>query len=139
MQWYSTLVRQKILGGELYWILIREGADPKVSGYFYKAVAQAVLLFGAETWVLAPRMERALDRFHHKAAQRITERQPRIRGDERWDYPPLAEAMGEAGFKGIRNSVTRSQNTIAQYIATQPVLDLCERYTRRPGARVSQR
>ena len=45
--------------------------------------------------------------------------------------------MGEAGFKGIRKSFTRTQNTVVQYIATQPILDLCERSTRRPGARVS--
>ena len=81
-------------------------------------MTQAVLLFGSDTWVLAPRMERALDRFHHRVAQRITERQPRIRGYERWDYPPLVEAMGGAGFKGIRKFVTRRQNTFAQYIAT---------------------
>ena len=46
--------------GRLSRILSREGADPKVLGNFYKAVAQAVLLFGAQTWVLTPRMERAL-------------------------------------------------------------------------------
>ena len=49
--------------GRLSQILIREGADPKVLGHFYKAVLQAVLLFGAETWVLTPWMERALDIF----------------------------------------------------------------------------
>ena len=35
--------------GRLSRILIREGADLKVSVNFYKVVAQAVLLFGAET------------------------------------------------------------------------------------------
>ena len=66
--------------GRLYWILIREGADPKVSGNFYKAVAQAVLLFGAETWLITPRMEQALDSFQHRVARRLTGRQPKIRG-----------------------------------------------------------
>ena len=33
--------------------------------------------------------------------------------------------------------VTRTQNTVAQYIATLPIMDLCERATRRPGVRVS--
>ena len=47
--------------------------------------------------------------------------------------------MGEAGFKGIRKSFTRRQNTVAQYIATQPILDLYEQATWRTGARVSQR
>ena len=67
--------------GPLSRILIREGADPKVSGHFYKAVSQAVLLFGAEMWVLTPRMERALDSFHHRVARWITGRQSRRRGD----------------------------------------------------------
>ena len=47
--------------------------------------------------------------------------------------------MVEAGFKGIDKYITRRQNTVAQYIATRPILDLCERSARRPGARVSQR
>ena len=45
---------------QLSWVLGREGADLKVSRAFYTAVTQAVLLFGAETWVLTPRMEKAL-------------------------------------------------------------------------------
>ena len=47
--------------------------------------------------------------------------------------------MGEAGFEGIRKSGTRRQNMVAQYIATHPIMDLCERSTRRPGVGVSQR
>ena len=39
------------------WMLDTEGADPKVSRSFYTSVTQAVLIFGAETWVLTPRME----------------------------------------------------------------------------------
>ena len=124
--------------GRLSHILSREGADPKVSGNFYKAVAQAVLLFGAETWVLTPRMERALYSFQNRVAQRLTGRQPRRQGDGSWVYLPLPEEMGEAGFEGITKSVTRRQNTVAYYIATRTIMDLCERSTRRPGVRVSQ-
>ena len=53
-------------------ILIREGADPKVSGYFFKAVCQAVFLFEAETWVLTPSMESS---FQHRVAPRLIGRQ----------------------------------------------------------------
>ena len=73
--------------GWLLWILIREGVDPKMSGKFLKAVTQAVLFFGEETWVLTPRMERALSSFQHRAARRITGRQPRRQGDGIWGYP----------------------------------------------------
>ena len=75
--------------------------------------------------------------FYRRVTRRITGKQPRRQTDENWEYPPLAEALGEAGFEDIRKSVTRRQNTVAQYIVTQPILDLCERATRRPGARVS--
>ena len=126
--------------GRLSRILSREGADPKVSRIFYKAVAQSVLLFGAETWVLTPRMEQALDSFQNRVARRITGNQPRRQyTDGSWEYPPLAEALREAGFEGIRKSVTRRQNTVAHYIATQPILGLCERATQLPVARVSRR
>ena len=46
-------------------ILSREGADKRVSGDFFKAVVQQVLLFGAEKWVVTPRMEQALNSFMH--------------------------------------------------------------------------
>ena len=45
--------------------------------------------------------------------------------------------MAEAGFEEIRTYVTRRQNTIAQYIATRPILNLCKRSARRPGLWVS--
>ena len=37
-------------------ILSREGATKRVSGNFFKAVVQQVLLFGPETWVVSPMM-----------------------------------------------------------------------------------
>ena len=47
--------------------------------------------------------------------------------------------MLEVGFKGIGTYTTRRQNTVAQYIATRPILDLYKRYTRRQGVMVSLR
>ena len=79
--------------GWLSQVLGREGAYPKVSGNFYKAFAQAVLLFGVETWVLTQRMEKALDSFQSRVARRLTGNQLRRKKDGSWDYPPLAEAL----------------------------------------------
>ena len=59
----GNLGKERNSWGWLSRILIREGADPKVSGHLYKAVLQAVLLFRAEMWVLTPRTEQALDSF----------------------------------------------------------------------------
>ena len=47
--------------------------------------------------------------------------------------------MKEAGFKETRTSITNRQNTVAQYIATRPLLNLCERAKQRGGPRVSRR
>ena len=77
-----------------------------------------MLLFGVETWLLTPRMEQALDSFQHRVVQRLTGIQPSRRGGGGWAYPPLEEEMGESGFEGVRKSVTRRQNMVAQYNAT---------------------
>ena len=41
-------------------------------GKFYVVVVQAVLLFGAETWVVTPRLEKALEGFHHRAVRSMS-------------------------------------------------------------------
>ena len=135
----GNLLKARKIWGRLLRILCWEGEGARVSGNFFKAVVQAVLLFGAETWVLTPGMERAMDSFQHGAARWLTGRQPRRGGSRRWAYPTLKEAMREAGFEGISQSTTRRQNTVTQYIATRPILDLYERSTQRLGARVSRR
>ena len=48
--------------------------------FFSKAMMQAVLLFGEETYVLAPRMERAIGSFQHRVALRLTGMHPGDRG-----------------------------------------------------------
>ena len=124
--------------GRLPWVLGREGADPKLSRAFCTAVTQAVLLFGAESWVLNLRMEKALHSFQARVERKITARQPRQRKDKSLEYPPLVGVLREAGMVGIHTSITRRQNTVAQYNTTWPILDLCEHATRRPGMQVSQ-
>ena len=52
----GNLVKAQKIWGRLARILSREGADKRVLGNFFKAVVQVVLLFGAEMWVLTPRI-----------------------------------------------------------------------------------
>ena len=47
--------------------------------------------------------------------------------------------MREAGLTDIRTSIINRQNTVAQYIATRPLLDLCEGARSREGAKVPLR
>ena len=95
-----------------------------MSRNFYIAVKQQVLLFGAETWVLARKMESALDAFQGRVARTLTGRQPHRGRDGRWFYLSLAGAMKEAGIVQIWTSILRRQNTVTQFIATWTILDL---------------
>ena len=74
---------------------------------------------------MSPRIVRTLGRFHHRVAHRLTGRQPRRRLDWAWFYPPLAEAMAEAGLQVVETYSARHQNTVTQYISTRPIMDLC--------------
>ena len=47
--------------------------------------------------------------------------------------------MKEAGIVRIRTSILRRKNKVAQFIATRPILNLCEKANRRPGAQVPRR
>ena len=89
----ENLVKARKIWGRLTKILSREGAEKRVLGNFFRAVVQQVLLFGAETWVLTPRIERALESFMHRATRRITGRPPRKGWDGKWYYPSLQGAM----------------------------------------------
>ena len=53
-------------------ILIREGARPLVSGFFFKVAVQSVLLFGAKMWVVTPHMGRVLGGFQDQVTRRLT-------------------------------------------------------------------
>ena len=110
-----------------------------MSRNFYIAVTQQVLLFGEESWVLTGKMEVALDAFQGRVARRLTGRTPRRGRDWKWKYLPLAGAFKYAGIVRVRTSVLRRQNTVAQFVATRPILALCEGKEQRGGTGVPQR
>ena len=89
----GNLAKARKSWGRMQGILRREGATPRIPGNFFKAVVQQVLLFGAETWVVTPKMERALSAFLHGVARRLTGRQARREKDGEWHYPSLEGAI----------------------------------------------
>ena len=56
-------------------------------------------MFGAETWVLTPRMERALDSFQYRVARQITRRHPIRQVERGWEYTTLEAAREEEDFE----------------------------------------
>ena len=76
---------------------------------------------------------------HHRVARRIMGRQPRRGRGIVWVYPPLEDEMMEAGLLEVETYVSLLQNTVTQFIATRPIMDLCLAEERRPGPRVAKR
>ena len=60
---------------------------------FYVAAVQAVLLFGSDTWVLTPRLEKSPEGFHHQEAQRMAVMGPKRQQGGTWLYPTIGEAL----------------------------------------------
>ena len=52
-----------------------------------------MLLFGSETWVLTPWLEKALEGFHHRAARRVAGMGPKRPQDGTWVLPTIGAAL----------------------------------------------
>ena len=59
-RWNGTYGGRGVNGDGWKNILGKEESDRRTAGRFYVAVVQLVLLFGSKTWVLTPRLEKAL-------------------------------------------------------------------------------
>ena len=90
----------------------------------YKAMAQLLLLYVSESWVVTGEMLKVQTAFHHIAARRITGMiEKRGEGGE-WYYPAVEEAMDSAGIHPIRVYIKRRETTILERVSFQPVYSL---------------
>ena len=105
-------------------LLVREGATPAVSGMFYKAVVQSVLLYGSETWVWSQAMVQRLRGFHNRVVRRLAGRLPRLLHGE-WVYPPIEEAYEITGVQPLDVYIARRRSTFLPKVEGRPIWDLC--------------
>ena len=102
---------------------------------FFKAVVQAVLLYGSETWVLTDSALRCLEGFYYRAACRMARRN-RPKKNERtgeWRYPDKKELFEEVGLYTLTEYIEKRRKTIGAYIRDRPILDLCRDGERQRG------
>ena len=64
---------------------------------FYVAVVQEVLLFGSETWVLKPQLDKALEGFHHQVVLWMAGMGPKRQQYGTWLYTPIGLALAMMG------------------------------------------
>jgi hypothetical protein len=116
-------------------VLTREGADSRVCGMFYKAVVQSILLYGCETWNITSQVLSVLEGFHHRVARRLSGKRPfYLPREDQWVYPPIEEALEAASLYPIKHYISVRQNTLAENVATRPILDLCRESERLSGS-----
>ena len=99
MEWNPWRARGK--WEKLVKILGRKGEDRRTVGRCYVEVVKSVLLFGSENWVLTPRLEKALEEFHHRAAQQMAGMGPKLQRYGTSVYPPIGAALNILGLEEI--------------------------------------
>ena len=97
-------------------ILKVEGASAKCMGKFYITVVQAVLLYGADTWVITQRNLKKLRSFHWRAVRYMTGRHIRKVSDNEWEYPEHEKLLKECGLVHIEEYIERRRGTLWKYL-----------------------
>jgi hypothetical protein len=120
-----NLRRARNRWAQLRHLLTREGANPRVMASFYKAIVQAVLLYGSESWVLSERHWKDLRSFHNRCARHITGMHIRKNQDGTFTFPKTEEVLREAGLWSIEEYIQRRKDTIEKFAHGRPIYQQC--------------
>jgi hypothetical protein len=120
-----NLKKARAAWGRLAKILSSEKAEAKAMATIYRAVIQAVLLYGAESWAMTNTMVKRLQSFHNRCARYITGQHIRQNADETWTCPPTKEVLERAGLLPIQEYVTKRRSTIKVYSENLEIYKKC--------------
>ena len=82
-------------------VLANTGATVRSRGMVFKAVAQLVLLYSSESWVVTGVMLKVLEGFRHQVDRRIMGMTATCGEGGEWEYPPMVEALEAAVLNPI--------------------------------------
>ena len=90
---------------------------------FYIAIVQAVLLYGADSWLVSKRDQDTLNRFHKRAVRHITGVHIRRSAQGTRTYPDHNALLRKWGLKPMAVYVERRRGTLCSYLhSTKPEL-----------------
>ena len=98
-------------------LLRRERADPIVAAKFYRAVVQAVLLLGAETWVMTATMLQKMEGVRVGLLMQVEGMLARKLGVDTWQKEGTERVPQGTGKKPLRECIERRQATVAEWVA----------------------
>ena len=87
---------------------------------------------------MTPCMGRALGGFQHRVDSQINGKQQKCQVYGSWEHPLLETTIQEEGFRDMGEYILKKKNTFTQYIATRPILELCEETVRTTVAWVAK-
>jgi hypothetical protein len=133
-------IRDQLQKARVTWAWVRqvlriENVSPHVAATFYKAVVQAILLYGSKTWVLSRMTLARLEGFHIRAAYRMVKmHKPKWGPGRTWIHPRLVDVLQECGLKTMEEYIGIRWQTMAVYVATRLILHKCRQGERKRGA-----
>ena len=141
----SPCIEQNIRKARSRWnrlakILKREGADAIIMSRFYMTVVQAVLLYGADSWVVKDRDMKKLRSFHRRAMRYMTGEHIRKKGEDEWEYPKHELLYKKCRLFPIDVYLERRRGTLREYLMENRsiLLDLASN-TEKDGRNVNKK
>ena len=114
-------------------VVLKTGATVRVRGMMYKATVQLMLLYGSGRWVVTRAMLKVIEGFCHRAERSIARKTARRTATGKCEWPPLAEALENAGLCPIKEYIQQIQDTVAAQVACRSIYYLCTGEERIPG------
>ena len=110
-------------------ILRTEGSDPIVAETLYRAVVQAVLLFGAEIWVLTATMLQKMEGVYVGFLRHVVEMLACNLGVGMWQKEGAERVLQETGRKKLREYIETIQARVAEWVALRPIFEVFAKNT----------
>ena len=104
-------------------MLRREGSDQFLSAKFYRVVVQAVLLFGAETWVLSAVMLKIIEGVYVGFLQQVTGMKAQRLRYKTWTKEGPDRVLQAAGTKPLWEYIDKRQATVAYWVDLRPIFE----------------
>ena len=90
---------------------------------FYRATVQSILLYGSETWTVAPADLTMMEGFYVQAARCMVGMMPRKTGGV-WKYPKSRRVLSAVGLRSMKHYIGVRRHTIGQWITHWPIFDV---------------
>ena len=106
-------------------------------GMMYKVVAQLLLLYNSDNWVVMGAMLKVLEGLHHRLTRHITGMMETRGAVGVSEYPSVMVSLEAAGLNHIMEYIRRLQAAITEKVACRPNYELCVEAEQRLGTRRS--